>query len=174
MKAIDPKDSLFRGNIYRSIDISATGMTSQRMRMDAVSSNIANISVTRTKEGGPYLRRHVLMTPDPKPTFADTLKRVSLRMETKSPAHLGQTQSLGMRTEEIPLVKGSEIEIPNEKKNVVYEPTHPDADAQGYVTYPDVNVVEEMVDLMVASREFDANVTVVNAAKSMITKSLEI
>lgn len=174
MKAVDPKESLFRGNIYRSIDIAASGMTSQRMRLDAVSSNIANVSVTRVKNGGPYLRRHVLMTTDPRQEFADTLKRVSLQMEKTSPAHLGQSDSIGMRKENIPLVKGTEIEIPNEKKNVVYDPTHPDADAQGYVTYPDVNVVEEMVDLMVASREFDANVTVVSAAKSMITKSLEI
>jgi flagellar basal-body rod protein FlgC len=174
MKAIDPKNSLFRGNIYRSMDVAATGLTSQRMRMDAVSSNIANISVTKVKGGGPYLRHHVLIAPDPKQTFADTLKRVSLSMDTTSPGHLGQTQSVGMRTESVPLVKGTEIEIPNEKKNVVYDPTHPDADAQGYVTYPDINIVEEMVDLMVASREFDADVTVVNAAKGMITKSLEI
>ncbi len=174
MRAIDPKDSLFRGNIYRSIDIAASGMTSQRKRMDAVSSNIANQSVTRTENGGPYLRRHVLMSPDPRQTFAQTLKRVALSMETTDAGHVPHTKTVGRRIESIPLVKGSEIEIPNLKKNVVYDPAHPDADAEGYVTYPDVNMVEEMVDLMVASRAFEANVTVVNAAKSMITKSLEI
>lgn len=174
MKPIDPGNSLFRGNIYRSMDIAATGLTSQRMRIDAVASNIANISVTNVEGGGPYLRRQVRMETVPKQSFGDALKRVSLKMANTDSAHMGHTKSLGMKTEHIPLVKGSELEIPNEKKNLVYEPSHPDADDQGYVTYPDINVVEEMVDLMVASRAFDANVTVINAAKSMITKSLEI
>jgi flagellar basal-body rod protein FlgC len=149
-------------------------MTAQRMKMDAVSSNIANISVTRVDGGGPYLRRQVVVSPDPRQTFARTLKRAVLRMENTEPGHIPETRTAGKRSEGIPLVQGKEIEIPNIKKNIVYDPTHPDADKDGYVTYPDVNVVEEMVDLMVASRAFDANVTVVNAAKSMITKSLEI
>jgi flagellar basal-body rod protein FlgC len=174
MKTIDLKTSMFRGSIYRSIDIAASGMTAQRMKMDAVSSNIANISVTQVPGGGPYLRRQVVVSPDPRQTFARTLKRAVLRMENTEPGHIPETRTVGKRTESIPLVRGSEIEIPNLKKNVVYDPTHPDADKDGYVTYPDINVVEEMVDLMVASRAFDANVTVVNAAKSMITKSLEI
>jgi flagellar basal-body rod protein FlgC len=142
--------------------------------MDAIASNIANVSVTRTEDGGPYLRRQVLMSPDPKQTFANTLKRVSLAMDRTSGAHIGETRTAGRGTESIPLVKGDESEAPNVKKTVVYDPAHPDADADGYVTYPDVNIIEEMVDLMVASRAFDANVTVVNAAKSMITRSLEI
>jgi len=174
MRSVDPKNSVFRGNIYRSLDIASSGMTAQRKRMDAIASNIANISVTRTESGGPYLRRHVLMSADPKQTFADTLKRVSLRLENTSPGHIGETRTAGKRKESIPLVKGNESEIPNMRKNVVYEPSHPDADADGYVIYPDVNIIEEMVDLMVASRAFDANITVINAAKGMITKSLEI
>jgi flagellar basal-body rod protein FlgC len=174
MKTLDMQTSVFRGNIYRSIDIAGSGMTAQRMKMDAVSSNMANISVTRVNGGGPYLRRQVVMSPDPQQTFAGTLKRASLRMETNAQGHIDRAGASGKRKEEIPLVKGSEVTIPNMKKNIVYDPTHPDADKDGYVTYPDVNIVEEMVDLMVASRSFDAEVTVVNAAKGMITKSLEI
>ncbi|MHB9031054.1 MAG: flagellar basal body rod protein FlgC [Candidatus Latescibacterota bacterium] len=174
MRSVDLKTSLFRGNIYRSLDIASSGMTAQRKRMDAIASNIANVSVTRTENGGPYLRRQVLMSPDPKQTFADTLKRVALDMDNTSAAHIEETRTMARGTESIPLVKGSESEVPNVKKNVVSDPAHPDADADGYVTYPDVNIIEEMVDLMVASRAFEANVTVVNAAKSMITKSLEI
>lgn len=165
---------VFRGNIYRSIDIASSGLTVQRMKMDAVSSNIANISVTRVDGGGPYLRRQVSVSSDPKQTFGRTLKRAVLRMQGDEPGHILQTRTAGRRNEAVPLVKGSEVEMPNMKKNVVYDPTHPDADKDGYVTYPDINIVEEMVELMTASRAFDANVTVVNAAKSMITKSLEI
>ena len=79
-----------------------------------------------------------------------------------------------MRRTMLSLVTGLETEIPNMRKNVIYDPTHPDADANGYVTMPDVNILDEMADLMIAQRSFEANVTVINAAKSMITKSLEI
>jgi flagellar basal-body rod protein FlgC len=73
-----------------------------------------------------------------------------------------------------PLVEWVQQEIPNQLRNVIYDPSHPDADANGFVTMPDVNILEEMADLMIASRAFDANVTVIDAAKSMITKSLSI
>ena len=88
--------------------------------------------------------------------------------------HVLEPLKVGWRQEKTPLVIGEEIEIPNMKKNVVYDPKHPDADANGYVTYPDINVVDEMVDLISASRAFDANVTVINAAKQMITRALDI
>ena len=175
MKAISLKNSLFRGNIYRSFDIAASGMTAQRQRMDAVSSNIANVSVARVEgKQGPYLRRHVLMSADPQQSFAQTLQRASLRLDTTSYQHISEPGIVSSNTETPPLVKGQEIEIPNMKKNMQYDPSHPDADKDGYVVYPDINIIEEMVDLMVASRAFEANVTVVNAAKGMITKSLEI
>jgi len=175
MEVIDLKSGLFRGNIYRSLDVAASGMTAQRQRMDAVSSNIANSTVTRVAgKQGPYLRRHVLMSADPQQTFATTMQRASMKLDTTSTRHIGDFDSEAAGNETPPLVKGKEIEIPNMKKNMLYDPSHPDADKDGYVVYPDVNVIEEMVDLMVASRAFEANVTVVNAAKGMITKSLEI
>ena len=175
MKFISHRESLFRGNIYRSIDIAASGMTAQRKRMDAISSNIANKSVTNVDgNGNPYLRRHIVMKPDPEQTFATTLKKATLKIRHSKRWHITEIDSMGRRREKTPLVEGEEIEIPNMKKNVVYDPSHPDADAEGFVTYPDINIVEEMVDLMVANRAFDANITVVNAAKEMITKSLEI
>ena len=175
MNVISHTHRLFRGNIYRSIDIAASGMTANRKSMDAIASNIANISVTNADgNGNPYLRRHVTMKPNPEKTFFDTLKRASLKLIRTRSGHIRERERIEKRKEETPLVEGEEIEIPNMKKNVVYDPSHPDADGEGFVTYPDINIVEEMVDLMVASRAFDANVTVVNAAKEMITKSLEI
>lgn len=175
MEFITHKESLFRGNIYRSIDIAGSGMTAQRKRMDAISSNIANMSVTNADgNGNPYLRRHVVMKPDPEQTFSFKLKEASLKMRRSRRWHIPAPDAMLKRRELTPLVAGEEIEIPNMKKNVVYEPSHPDADADGYVTYPDINIVEEMTDLMISSRVFEANVTVVNAAKQMIMKSLDI
>lgn len=142
--------------------------------MDTISSNIANVSTTNADgAGNPYLRRHVVMNPAPKQTFESSLREAKVKIARTHPAHMLPSQ-LYKKMEQTPLVEGEEIEIPNMRKNVVYDPSHPDADAEGFVVYPDINIVEEMVDLMVASRAFEANVTVVNAAKSMITKSLEI
>ncbi len=175
MKFITHKESLFRGNIYRSIDIAGSGMTAQRRRMDAVSSNIANMSVTNADgNGNPYLRRHVVMEPDPEQTFSHALKKADMKLRRNERWHMPAPDMVRLDREKTPLVATEEIEVPNMKKNVAYEPDHPDADENGYVTYPDINIVEEMVDLMVSSRAFEANVTVVNAAKQMITKSLEI
>ena len=174
MRVIRNVDSIIGGNIYRSLDIAASGMTAQRMRMDAISSNIANISTTNADgAGNPYLRRHVLMSTNPEKRFAEILGEETLKLKRTRTGHILPTKS-PKRTEMAPLVEGTEIEIPNMRKNVIFDPSHPDADPNGFVTMPDVNVLEEMADLMIAQRSFDANVTVINAAKNMITKSLEI
>jgi len=175
MKFIPYRESLFRGNIYRAIDIAGSGMTAQRKRMDAVSSNIANMSVTNVDgNGNPYLRRHVVMRPDPENTFSYELRKASLNLKSTKPWHIHETDAVSKRKEITPLVDTDEMEIPNMKKNVVYDPSHPDADENGYVVYPDVNILQEMADMMIANRAFEANVTVVNAAKQMIMKSLDL
>ena len=174
MKVVRYADRLFRGNIYRSIDIAASGLTAQRKRMDAISSNIANISTTNADgAGNPYLRRHVVMRTVLGQTFSRALREATVKMARTKPGHILPTQ-LYKKSELTPLVEGNEIEIPNIRKNVIYDPTHPDADQEGFVVMPDINIVEEMTDLMIASRAFEANVTVINAAKNMISRSLEI
>lgn len=175
MKVIPYKNSIIRGNIYRSIDIAASGMTVQRQKMDAVSSNIANMSVTNVDgKGGPYLRRQVVMQTEPEKQFSSVLRERYLDMKYTRDEHTLEMVKSGKEMNDAPFAKGNEVEMPNMKKNVVYDPTHPDADENGYVTYPDINIVEEMVDMMMAGRAFDANVSVVSAAKQMITKALEI
>jgi len=174
MKTIRLIDNLYRGNIYRSIDISASGMRAQRERMDAISSNIANISTTNADgAGNPYLRQHVMMVTAPKQIFATSLREAQVKLARTRPGHM-EASEYSREMELTPLVEGEEVQIPNMRKNVVYDPSHPDADVNGFVVYPDINILEEMVDLMVAQRAFDANVTVVNAAKNMISRSLEI
>ena len=121
--------------------------------MNVIASNVANINVTRTPEGGPYRRKDVIF---------QTTKMGSFASELKS----------AMSTEEG--VEVTKIYPDMSPFNYKYEPNHPDADADGYVAYPNVNIVEEMTNLVSASRSFDANIMVVQATKEMALKSLQI
>lgn len=142
-------------SLFSSLTVSATGLTAEKMRMDVISNNIANIETTKTSNGGPYIRKVV--------TFEENLNRSLDTLNTTS-----KVGSLGG-------VKVSSIEddktTPLKK---VYDPNHPDADNEGYVTMPNVNVLNEMVDLITASRSYEANVTALNTSKQMFMKALEI
>jgi flagellar basal-body rod protein FlgC len=139
-------------NLFRNFDICATALTAERLRMDIISNNIANANTSRTKEGGPYQRRT--------PVFAQALETV--------------TGADGVPETKVAGVKVVGIESDKRPPRMVYDPSHPDADARGYVAYPDINVVMEMVDLISASRSYEANVTAFNAAKDMFRAALEM
>lgn len=140
--------------MFGAIDASASGLTAERLRMDVISNNIANANTTRTAEGGPYRRQIVIFEPrSGQMTFS---KMLSQELDTGS----------GVR------VMG--IEKDNSPTRRVYDPNHPDANQDGYVEMPNVNIVSEMVDMITATRAYEANVTAVNAAKSMAMKALEI
>lgn len=136
--------------LFKSMTISASGMTAERLRLDLISSNLANISTTRTDGGGPY-RRHTAV-------FAERLERV-----------LGRPG--GFRGQGVAV---AEINRDDTPPRLVYNPSHPDANEEGYVAYPNINVVNEMVDLITATRAYEANVTALNAGKTMALKALEI
>lgn len=138
-----------------SMDISTSALTAQRMRMDVISENIANADTTRTETGEPYRRRTVVLSQKQGTSFS------SFYDDAKSNAAGG-----GVFVSEI-------VEDPTDYV-LEYNPTHPDADADGYVSYPNVDEVEEMIDMMSATRSFEANVTALNATKSMAMKALEI
>ncbi|MCG0274594.1 MAG: flagellar basal body rod protein FlgC [Thermosediminibacteraceae bacterium] len=138
------------------MEISASGLTAQRLRMDVISNNIANVNTTRTEEGGPYRRQRVVFQERKRDiTFRDLLEGSYLKQ-----------MGAGVRVVAIE-------EDPSPFK-LVYDPSHPDADDNGYVRMPNVNIVTEMVDMISATRSYEANVTAINAAKSMINKALEI
>jgi len=142
--------------IFSSMEISASGLTAQRLRMDVISNNIANVNTTRTEEGGPYRRQRVVFQERKRDiTFRDLLEGSYLKQ-----------MGAGVRVVAIE-------EDPSPFK-LVYDPSHPDADDNGYVRMPNVNIVTEMVDMISATRSYEANVTAINAAKSMINKALEI
>jgi flagellar basal-body rod protein FlgC len=141
--------------IFSSIDIAASGLTAERLRMDLISNNIANANSTRTVDGGPYRRQMAVFSPRESDSFANILNKAQTQLPTEG------VRVVGITKDSAPF-------------KMIYDPHHPDANKEGYVEMPNVNVVTEMVDMISASRSYEANVTAINAAKSMATKALEI
>jgi flagellar basal-body rod protein FlgC len=148
--------------LFTTINTAATGLTAQRTRLDVIANNIANVNTTRTTEGGPFRRSRVVFRP-----------RVSQPYWRSPflPSFLKEQIGRGVRV--VKVEKDFDAEV-----RLVYDPTHPDAiksgPRQGYVEYPNVNVVNEMVDMISASRAYEANVAIMNGSKSMFLKALEI
>lgn len=137
-----------------SLNISGSALTAERMRTDVILQNLANQNTTRTAEGGPYRRKQVVFR-EKEATFKSELGKAMTKMEDG-----------GVFVEEV--VESQNPFVP------VYDPDHPDANEDGYVMMPNVSSAEEMVDLMAASRAYEANITALNIAKSMALKALEI
>ncbi len=143
-------------DLLNSMNISAAGMSAQRTRMDVIAENIANAESTHTRAGGPYRRRQVVFeTISPQQPFSSVFN---------SAFQPGSQLS----------VKAAAIVQDKKPFREVYDPSHPDANARGMVQMPNVNPVEEMVDMNAASRSFEANVTTMEASKRMFLKSLEL
>lgn len=146
---------------FQTLEISASGLTAERLRMDVIAGNIANANTTRTASGEPYRRRQVVLeTRGQAGGFASVLGRL-----------MGNAPAAGAVGEGVRVVRLVEDAAPF---RVQYDPTHPDADAGGYVRLPNIDTITEMVDLMAASRSYEANVTALNTAKAMAMKALEI
>jgi len=152
------------------------GLTAQRKRMEAIASNIANSETTRTENGLPYRKQTVRITQaDEAKETRVAIHRPRLGLRTTSPAHMsggGVAKMDAVSSEEV--IKSEIVESPPDRVKYVYDPQHPDADADGFVAYPDVNPVEEMVDMMAATRAYEANLAAMDAFKSMVEKALEI
>ena len=143
-------------SLLHSLRISASALMAQRLRMDVVANNVANMNTSRTAEGGPYKRQSVsLAAQSQEVPFRDFLNRESSR-----------TSGVGVRV--------SEIREDNTPPRRVFDPAHPDADPDGYVLLPDINTVTELTDLVSARRAYEASVTVLNATKSMALQALQI
>ena len=161
--------------IFDTLDISSTGLSAQRRRMTSIASNIANVDTTRTDEGGPYKRRRTVMLEAPAlAKFSMILDEQRSRLLRTQGKHLIESEP---RPGEIFTGSGvltQEVREEPLKARLVYDPNHPDAREDGYVMYPDINVVTEMVDMISSSRAYEANATVLSAAKDMVNRSLEI
>lgn len=136
-----------------SMSISASALSAQRLRLELISSNLANVNTTRTEEGKPYQRKDVVFRTS-QTSFENIL-----------------SNELGMNT---PGVAVDSIYTDQRPFTLRYEPNHPDADPSGYVAYPNVNVIEEMVNMISATRSFEANVTVLEATKNMSIRAIEL
>lgn len=154
------------------IDISASGMTAQRLRMDTIASNMANVETTRRANGtGPYRRQVVVFEArnDIENQAAGVNPIASKFANLLKEQQKVSANGYGVRVKQIREI--SDAESPFRK---VYDPSHPDADENGYVNYPNVNIVEEMTNMISATRAYEANAKVIEAAKAMAVKALEI
>lgn len=145
--------------MFSAFNINASGLTAQRYRQDVISENLANANTTRTADGTPYRRKVV--------TFEEKGGQTSFSRVLGEAAYSHGYTGQGVK------VSGVYEDTETDMK-MVYDPSHPDADENGYVTYPNVNVITEMTDLIDASRAYEANATAFNASKSMALKGLEL
>jgi flagellar basal-body rod protein FlgC len=146
-------------SIQQSLRISGSALTAERLRMDVISNNVANSQTTRTAEGGPYQRKQVVFL---------------ARDQTGPPLQRFREDLDAAQLKGLAGVKVQQIVEDEEPPVRTYDPSHPDADDEGFVEYPNVDVATEMVDMMAASRAYQANVTVIQTLKGMAQKALEI
>lgn len=160
--------------IFAGLNISSMGLSAQRRKMNAISENLANAETTRTEQGGPYKRKIVLMKAKSAQMFSTLVRQAGIQLAGTNADHMRGGDSGFSDTSSVP--GGVEVQENNDPAppKVVYDPGNPDADAEGYVRMPNVNVVTEMVGMIAASRAFEANITAVTAAKTMAKDSLEI
>lgn len=163
--------------LFTGLNISASGLRANRLRQNLIAANIANAETTRTAQGGPYRRQEALLRADP--------VEVNPRLVLSDPSMVGATTN--RRHMPIPsdifevrrdrIGSGVTVDGISEDQSpprLVYDPSHPDANGEGYVAYPNVNVVQEMVELIAVTRAYEANVTAMNSGKAMMTKALEL
>jgi flagellar basal-body rod protein FlgC len=142
-------------DLMTSMQISASGLAANRKRMGSISSNIANAQTTRTAEGGPYRKKEVVFGSEPaRKSFSEILE--------------------GEIDEKAQTVHATEVISTNKPPILKYEPNHPDANEKGYVAYPNINVMEEMANMISATRSYEANISAFNMTKGMAQKALEI
>ena len=157
-------------SFFHSLNVSASGMTAQRVKMDVVSQNIANATTTVTAEGGPYRRQAVVLTPNADSNFGNVMSGLMARTPTGPNITMPRANSNFIPSG----VSVSRIVTDNTPGNLVHDPAHPHADENGYVRMPNVNIVYEMVNMIVASRSYEANITAMATTRAMINRTLEI
>ena len=161
--------------IFDALDISGSGLSAQRRKLTAIASNLANVDTTRTDQGGPYKRRRVVMLEAPKMSkFSTLLDQEKTRLRRTEHEHMPEGEPRPGEFFVGSGVMSQEVREEPIKPRMVYDPNHPDAREDGMVLYPDINPITEMVDMIAASRAYEANITVMNAAKDMVNRSLDI
>jgi flagellar basal-body rod protein FlgC len=157
-------------SFWDSLKIGSSALSAQRLRLDLISNNIANAETTRTAAGGPYKRQDVIFTTQGQNSFLPAFIQANNQKNgaTLAPQGVPATQA------SLAGVQVAAITTDQTPGQRVYDPTHPDADANGYVTYPNVDLVVEMTNMMSATRSYEANLSMIDAAKRMALKALDI
>jgi flagellar basal-body rod protein FlgC len=163
--------------LFTDLNISASGMRAQRIMQNTISSNLANAETTRTEKGGPYRRQFPVFAADSNQRDVRIVNQeIKLQGVTTQENHM-DIPPLGFPKDKRFFGSGvrvDEIREDSRPPRMVYDPSHPDADANGYVAMPNINVVEEMTNMITATRAYEANATAFNASKSMYTQALQI
>ena len=161
--------------ILEAIDISSRGLSVQRQKMNVVAQNMANAETVKTPEGGPYRRKRVVVSEDKQASsFDNLLKKANNRLTTTNSKHLSGRDNSINGGEEFSTVSAKTTSEQKDRFKIVYDPSHPEADDEGYVRMPDIEVITEMVDMMAASRAYEANAAAISAAKRMVNEALDI
>jgi len=158
-------------NLFGAMEVSGSALEAERIRAEVVAANMANAETTRTPEGGPYLRRHVVFTAEEGSEMPSFASQFGSQLSSEMP---GAGNSFGDAEPEAGGVRVSAVVADKDAVLRRFDPGHPDADQDGYVSYPDINPVTEMVDLMGATRSYGLNASAVEAEKGMISTSLDI
>jgi flagellar basal-body rod protein FlgC len=160
--------------MYDSIEVSASGLSAQRLAMDVIANNLANVNTTRTPEGGPFKRQLIVFAQKQEAASAAQTTTSGAASDTATAADVTSGDPAGDFFGADPSKARAGVQVvgitnDNGPDRLVYDPGHPDADAQGYVHMPNVDVVKEMVDMMTAQRAYEANVTAIQESRSMGT-----
>jgi len=161
--------------IFDAFEIASQGLSIQRTKMNTVADNIANAETTETDKGGPYRRKRVLVKEkDINTSFDSYLKNAGVNLRRTNKYHINSDMVSVKKNVKVSDVNAKVVEAPDSDYKLVYDPTHPDADKDGYVKYPDIEIVNEMVDMMSASRAYEANTVAISTAKKMAKEALDI
>ncbi len=162
------------GGNFPGFDISAKGLSIQRKRMNLIAENIANADVTRTADGQPYKRKFLTVSQKQNAFSNNLIQASTLKLETTDEAHISNIANVGVTPAGNATGFVSKETVDKTPGEVVYMPDNPNADANGYVQESNVNIVTEMVDMISATRSYEANLTALNSSKEMTKDSLEI
>ncbi len=163
------------GGLLSATEISSQGLSVQRSKMNVVAKNIANAETTETKEGGPYRRQQVIVSETKvKGSFSSLMKNAGTRLSQTNSKHISGRGSLASGGNNLPSVESEVYSDDKAGFNIVHDPSHPSADEDGYVKMPDVDIVTEMVDMMAATRAYEANTVAISSAKKMAQAALDI
>ncbi len=161
--------------IFSSIKISGSGMSVQRRKMNVVAENIANVETAATKEGGPYQRKNLKVSSEQQNlSFKTVLDRSQSGLRRTNSAHLPTVPTGSGSFQTASMAQAEEVSAGADAYKLIYDPHHPEADSEGYVKLPDIEIINEMVDMIAANRSYEANATAISASKEMLKNALEI